>query len=136
VDRPNHDGVDIGAARYTPIRAASAGTVVVSTCNTVFPPGCDQDGSRDVKGCGWYVEIAHPGGVTTRYCHQVHQPYVNVGDHVTAGQVIGQVGTSGNSSGPHLHFEVHTGVAEGKPGDSSSAVNPIDFMAGQGVHLG
>jgi murein DD-endopeptidase MepM/ murein hydrolase activator NlpD len=60
------------------------------------------------------------------------RPHVKVGDRVAAGQVIGVVGTTGNSSGPHLHFEVHL------DGDRTSrgAVNPEIFMASRGAALG
>src|SRR5207244_2341103 len=108
-DRPTHNGVDIIAPRGTLIRAASAGIVVTVRCN-VSQGTCDQDGSPAVKGCGWYVEIAHGANLATRYCHMVQRPSVVVGQRVGTGQPIGYVGTSGNSSGPHLHFEVHTGV--------------------------
>jgi murein DD-endopeptidase MepM/ murein hydrolase activator NlpD len=134
-DRPTHNGVDLSAKRFDTIRAAAAGTVIVSTCNTPDPPGCNQDGGPEIKGCGWYVEILHANNVTTRYCHHVHQPYVHVGDKVVAGQVIGQVGSSGNSSGPHLHFEVHLNVQPGKTGSQDDAVDPIAFMAANGAPL-
>ncbi|HLV57553.1 MAG TPA: peptidoglycan DD-metalloendopeptidase family protein [Natronosporangium sp.] len=126
--RPGHDGVDLGAARGTPVVAASAGTVTVVRCNVVPAGyGCDRDGSPAVRGCGWYVDLAHPGAVTTRYCHFGSRPPVRVGQPVLAGQVIGQVGSSGNSSGPHLHFEVHVG---GQP------VDPVEFMRRHGAPLG
>lgn len=131
-----HAGTDIGAARNAPIHAAAGGAVIVSMCGTPNPPGCDVDGSTDISGCGWYVEIAHEGGITTRYCHQVHEPYVHVGDQVTAGQTIGQVGSSGNSSGPHLHFEIHVGVTAGHTGSNSDAVDPVPFLADRGVKIG
>ena len=82
------------------------------------------------RGCGWYVDIDHVGGIVTRYCHQLVQPYVHVGQHVAAGQVIGVVGSSGHSSGPHLHFEVHLG--DHTP---ATAVDPIAFMAAAGAPL-
>jgi murein DD-endopeptidase MepM/ murein hydrolase activator NlpD len=124
-ERPTHQGVDLGAGRGTPIRAAAAGTVTVLRCNVVpASHGCDVDGSQQIRGCGWYVDIEHAGGVVTRYCHMLVHPYVQLAQSVAVGQVIGVVGTSGNSSGPHLHFEVHLG------GDHSaqSASDPIRFM--------
>ncbi|MEV0567111.1 peptidoglycan DD-metalloendopeptidase family protein [Dactylosporangium sp. NPDC050588] len=128
VSRPTHDGIDIMAARETPIRAAAAGTVITVVCNT-SGPSCDVDGSPSIKGCGWYVEIHHAGDIVTRYCHMVRQPDVTVGQQVTAGQTIGHVGTSGNSSGPHLHFEVHYG----RPATRLNAIDPVPFMKTAGA---
>jgi murein DD-endopeptidase MepM/ murein hydrolase activator NlpD len=130
--RPVHDGVDLGAARGTPIRAASAGVVSTVRCN-VNPPahGCDVDGSPQVRGCGWYVDIEHADAVVTRYCHMQMRPRVQVGESVAAGQILGVVGSSGNSSGPHLHFEVHLGDHT-----SRSAVDPVPFMAARCAPLG
>src|SRR5690349_19031396 len=59
--KPNvHFGIDLGAKRYVPIRAASSGVVVTRKCNAHVGPksySCDVDGSPNVKGCGWYVDI-------------------------------------------------------------------------------
>ncbi len=132
VTRPSHDGVDLGAARNTPIRATAAGRVIRVVCN-VSRGSCDVDGNRTLSGCGWYAEIQHAGNVVTRYCHMVRRPAVNVGQSVGKGQVIGYVGTSGSSSGPHLHFEVHTNAP---PATRSNAVNPIWFFRARGVTLG
>jgi murein DD-endopeptidase MepM/ murein hydrolase activator NlpD len=125
-DRPTHAGVDIGAARGTAIRAAAAGVVVTVRCN-VSVGTCDTDGGIAVKGCGWYVDIDHGWGVTTRYCHQLREPLVHVGQRVAVGEPIGVVGASGNASGPHLHFEVRI---NGKDTD------PVRFLAARGVPLG
>jgi biotin carboxyl carrier protein len=111
-DRPEHDGIDVSVPKGTVIRAASAGVVVTVLCNvdgrSYTPTGaslpCDSDGHSGLGGCGWYVQIRHPGDIVSRYCHMVSQPAVKVGQTVTAGQPIGLVGSSGNSSGPHLHF--------------------------------
>ena len=132
VERPGHDGVDLGAARFTPIRAAASGRVIRVVCN-VSTNNCDVDGNRTLTGCGWYAEIQHAGNVVTRYCHMVRRPAVQVGQAVVKGQVIGHVGTSGSSSGPHLHFEVHTGAP---PATHANAVNPIWFMRARGVTIG
>jgi murein DD-endopeptidase MepM/ murein hydrolase activator NlpD len=93
---------------------------------------CDRDGSPNIRGCGWFVDILHANAVMTRYCHMVSQPDVSVGQRVAAGQQIGHSGTSGHSSGPHVHFEVHLN------GDRSSAgaVDPMTFMRGVGAPLG
>jgi murein DD-endopeptidase MepM/ murein hydrolase activator NlpD len=131
--RPGHDGVDLGASRGTPIRAASAGTVMVVRCNvTPASWGCDRDGSPSTPGCGWYVDIRHAGNIITRYCHMLTRPSVAEGQHVLTGQVIGTVGSSGHSSGPHLHFEVHV------DGDrtSAGAVDPARWMLDHGAPIG
>jgi murein DD-endopeptidase MepM/ murein hydrolase activator NlpD len=131
--RPGHDGVDLAAGRGTPIRAAAAGTVAVVTCDTDPDPPhrCDRDGSPTTPGCGWYVDLRHPDHVMTRYCHLLHRPALTAGQQVVAGQAIGVAGTSGHSSGPHLHFEVHIGGS-----DAASAVDPVAFMAAAGAPLG
>ena len=134
-ERPDHYGVDLGAPRNTVIHAASAGTVSVVMCNASLngqPYSCDQDGSPAVRGCGWYVEIKHAAGIITRYCHMVVKPSVVVGQKVSAGDPIGISGTSGNSSGPHLHFEVHIN----NDNNDSGAIDPVQFMAQQGAPLG
>jgi len=131
VERPAHDGVDLAAARNTPIHATAAGTVIRVVCN-VSTNNCDVDGNRTLGGCGWYAEIQHAQAVVTRYCHLVRRPSVTVGQVVAKGQVIGYVGTSGSSSGPHLHFEIHSGV----PATKANALNPIPFMRTHGLYFG
>jgi murein DD-endopeptidase MepM/ murein hydrolase activator NlpD len=133
-DRPTHNGVDIAVPKGTPIHAAAAGTVTTVRCQAIAPDGsdwgCDRDGSPDITGCGWYVDIEHTGGIVTRYCHQLVHPAVTDGQHVGAGDVVGISGSSGNSSGPHLHFEVHLGGH-----DSATAIDPVPFMASVGTPL-
>jgi murein DD-endopeptidase MepM/ murein hydrolase activator NlpD len=128
--RPSHHGVDIGASRGTPIRAASSGLVIRAVCN-VSIGNCDVDGSPAVQGCGWYVDLLHANDVITRYCHMLSRPAVAVGQMVQVGQQIGVVGSSGNSSGPHLHFEVHLN----RDGGSRGAVDPLPFMTAKGAAL-
>jgi murein DD-endopeptidase MepM/ murein hydrolase activator NlpD len=85
-----HNGVDMNAAMGQPIAAAGAGTVILS----------------GVKGgYGNTVMIDHGGGMVTLYAHQ-SKLGVSVGEKVSRGQVIGWVGSTGQSTGPHLHFEV------------------------------
>ena len=86
-----HAGLDIGAAHGTNIYAAAAGTVLVSGWNT--------------GGYGNYVVIDHGGGLTTLYAH-CSSLLVSAGQKVSRGQVIAKVGSTGMSTGPHLHFEV------------------------------
>lgn len=73
------------------------------------------------------MDIAHPGEVVTRYCHMDTVPWVRVGDPVVVGQPIGLVGSTGHSSGPHLHYEVHTA---GLP------VDPEPWMRDHGAPIG
>jgi murein DD-endopeptidase MepM/ murein hydrolase activator NlpD len=129
--RPGHDGIDLSAARNTPIRAVAAGTVTRVTCNTPTN-NCDVDGGIGVGGCGWYVEVQHPGNIVTRYCHMVRRPSVVLGQVVPRGAVLGYVGMSGNASGPHLHFEVH---AYAPPATHDNAINPLTFLRSKGLTI-
>lgn len=127
VDRPGHDGIDIAAPKGTTIHAAAAGVVTRIRCNASLNGvaySCDRDGSPALKGCGWYLEVRHPGPITTRYCHLLNRPPVALGQQVTAGQPIGVVGTSGHSTGPHLHWEVH----HGHPATEANAVDPLAYL--------
>lgn len=133
-DRPGHNGVDIAVPRNTPVRAATAGVVIVATCNAhtggrVY--SCDRDGGADVRGCGWYVDILHAGNVSTRYCHLEQSPFVAVGQRVAAGEILGLAGSSGHSSGPHLHFEVHVNG----DGSRTGAIDPVSFLHQIGAPL-
>ncbi len=132
--RPGHDGIDLIAPRGAAVRAAAAGTVVTVVCNSSSGT-CDRDGSPAVSGCGWLLEVLHAdrraGPVVTRYCHLLRRPPVQVGQRVAAGQVIGAEGSSGNSSGPHLHFEVH----RGEQAYESNAVDPVSYLSARGVHV-
>ena len=132
-----HAGVDLSVPRYTVIRAASAGQVVWADCDP-STGNCDIDGSPSTQGCGWYVDLVHAGGYGTRYCHMIRRPDVSKGDTVHAGQRIGLVGTSGHSSGPHLHFQTHQGVCAGSRCDLSNAnsTDPVPFMRHRGAALG
>ncbi len=133
-ERPAHHGVDIGVAQGTPVRAAAAGVVLVAVCNASLNGqayGCDRDGSPQVQGCGWYVDIMHAARVISRYCHMMSRPNVTAGQYVGAGAVLGFAGSSGNSSGPHLHFEVHLNGDGGPFG----AIDPVIFMNQVGVPL-
>lgn len=87
----NHKGTDIGRVGYTsPVYASKAGTVIVSQYSSSY---------------GNYVVISHGSGNTTLYAHMSSRS-VSVGEYVDQGDVIGITGSTGNSTGPHLHFEV------------------------------
>ena len=109
------------SAAYTPIHAAASGVVSVVKCDEDHSGrlDCNVDGYPGKGGCGWMVEILHAGDVITRYCHMVSAAVRQIGQIVTAGEVIGRVGTSGNSSGPHLHFEVHLNNDRQRPARST-----------------
>lgn len=100
----HHAGVDIAAPRGTPIPAAAAGTVVFA-------------GRRG--GYGNLVEIEHADGRRTRYAH-TDRILVTVGDEVQDGQPIATVGSTGRSTGPHLHFEIK---------ENGAAVDPLQVVA-------
>lgn len=92
-----HSGIDLAAARDTPVRATLPGVVTVIVSAT---------------GYGLHVVIDHGGGLSSLYGH-LDTVLVYSGDVVVAGQIIGTVGSSGNATGPHLHFEIRRdGIAE------------------------
>jgi murein DD-endopeptidase MepM/ murein hydrolase activator NlpD len=129
-ERPGHDGVDLAADRHQPIFAAAAGQVITAGCDgDPTSERCRRDGSPSTPGCGWYVKLLHAGDLVTLYCHMVDRPRVVAGQSVSAGATLGQVGTSGHSSGVHLHFEVHDP-------SSGGPVDPIAFMRDRGAPLG
>ncbi len=99
-----HSGIDLGAPSGTPIVAAKSGTVVRSYMSSSY---------------GNYTVIDHGGGVMTAYAHQSKR-LVSVGDTVSAGETIGLVGSTGNSTGNHLHFEIYV---------NGSTVNPMKYFS-------
>jgi murein DD-endopeptidase MepM/ murein hydrolase activator NlpD len=98
--RREHDGLDVGAPEGTAIRATADGVV-----RSAGPRG----------GYGNAVEVDHGNGLTTLYGH-ASELLVSSGDTVRAGQEIARVGSSGRSTGPHLHFEVRVGGRAVDPG--------------------
>ncbi|SDT75378.1 M23 family metallopeptidase [Actinoplanes derwentensis] len=133
-ERPTHQGVDLIVEKYRPIIAVASGVVSLVKCDEDFRgrKTCNVDGYPGKGGCGWMVEIIHAGDVMTRYCHMVQRPFVRENQQVAAGDVLGRIGSSGNSSGPHLHFEVHLNNNR----SSSGAIDPVRFMQQQGAPLG
>ena len=97
-----HSGVDLAAPSGTPVHAAAGGVARVV----------------DGPGYGLHVVVTHERGVKTLYCH-LSSALVQTGDRVGGGEVIGLVGSSGMSTGPHLHFEVRL---EGSP------IDPLDWL--------
>lgn len=92
-----HQGTDFAGVTGEAVKAADSGTVIFS--------GSD-------AGFGNLIIIDHKNGFKTYYAH-LNARYVNLNDAVDAGQVIGELGNTGNSTGPHLHFEIHKdGIAE------------------------
>ena len=109
-----HNGIDIAAPVGTPIRAAASGRVAKSAFSggygkhimiTHFPDGA--------SGQKWVTVYAHLSDIN-----------VKVGDQVTTGQLIGKMGSTGNSTGSHLHFEIHKGEYRYSPSAPLNTVNP------------
>jgi murein DD-endopeptidase MepM/ murein hydrolase activator NlpD len=117
-----HAGVDIAGPRDTPVYAAADGTVVTAACTSAY---CDRDGSLSLAGYGNLVELDHGDGVTTRYAH-LSAYTATAGQRVSAGALLGFQGSTGNSTGVHLHFEVRL---------DGASVDPVPWLADHGVDL-
>jgi murein DD-endopeptidase MepM/ murein hydrolase activator NlpD len=102
-----HNGLDIAIKAGTPIHAADAGKVIWSGWRT--------------DGLGYCVMIDHGNNLTTIYGHMIRQPPVYVGQWVARGQVIGNIGSTGRSTGPHVHFMV-------KVGSGRNYRNPLSYL--------
>lgn len=98
-----HGAIDLAAPGGSPIVAANPGTVIIATYNSSY---------------GYYVVVDHGGGVTTLYAHS-SRLRVSVGQSVSRGQRIADVGTTGSSTGNHLHFEVRI---------NGNRVNPLPYI--------
>ena len=98
-----HTGIDFRAPRGMPARSVAAGTVIAAEWN---------------GGYGNMVDVDHGNGVVTRYGH-LSAITVRVGDHVEAGGKIGRVGSTGRSTGPHLHYEIRL---------DGDAIDPMRFI--------
>lgn len=103
-DLTPHKGHDYAAPKGTPIYAAAAGTVLIA---------------RYSNSAGYWVVIDHGNGLTTKYMHMFEMPYVREGQKVVKGQHIGGVGTTGYSTGNHLHFQVE---------EYGTPVNPSKYL--------
>lgn len=103
---PGHTGMDFAKPQGTPIQAAAAGVVSKQFYHHNY---------------GNMVDINHGGGFSTRYAHMLANVAVRLGQAVKAGQVVGYEGSTGNSTGPHLHFET---LQNGSP------MNPAPYLSG------
>ena len=103
IRKSTHTGLDIAATKGTPIKVVAAGTVIAAS----------YDGSY-----GNLVKVDHGNGVETWYAH-TSKMYVKVGEQVEAGDVIATVGSTGNSTGPHLHLEIRV---------NGEHVNPQNYL--------
>ena len=95
-----HPGVDLAGVKGVTQVAAAADGVVVEVVS-----GCKEGVKRCGGGYGNHIEIIHSNGTTTRYAH-LSKTSVKTGEMISQGQTIGILGNSGNSTGPHLHFEI------------------------------
>ena len=114
-----HNGVDIGAAEGTPIAAGLTGTVITSTYNDSY---------------GNYVAIKDDKGYEIRYAH-LSSRSVSAGQHIEKGEEVGKVGSTGNSTGPHLHLELfHNGerlnpIFYFETGDAIPGVGDVEYSS-------
>lgn len=93
-----HNGTDFGAPLYTPVYAVKSGVVVASGTKT-----CSYDNASQA-GCN--VQILTPDGLLIKYYHFARASHLEVGDIVKMGDLVGVVGSTGYSTGPHLHLEI------------------------------
>ncbi|RLV01375.1 peptidase M23 [Streptomyces griseocarneus] len=108
-----HTGQDFAVPVGTPVRAVGDGTVVSAGCGGAY---------------GISMVIQHEGGWYSQYAHLSAQ-LASPGQHVRGGRMVGLSGTTGNSTGPHLHFEIRTTPEYG------SAVDPVEWLNARGVRL-
>ncbi|MBC3993176.1 transglycosylase family protein [Streptomyces sp. AC563] len=111
--RGYHTGVDFPVSIGTSVRAVGPGTVVSSGWGDAY---------------GYQVVIRHADGRYSQYAH-LSQIVVREGQPVSGGQRIGRSGSTGNSTGPHLHFEIRTGPGYG------SDINPVAYLRAHGVNI-
>ncbi|GGU48101.1 M23 family metallopeptidase [Streptomyces lavendofoliae] len=108
-----HDGIDIANNRGTPIHSTGPGTVIVS---------------GTASGYGQWIRIRHDDGTVTEYGH-MYERLVSANQRVTSGQLIARMGSEGQSTGPHLHFEAHSSTS------STRGMDPVPYLAERGVRL-
>lgn len=113
-----HSGQDFAVPTGTAVESVNSGTVVKAGGN----------GAGDGPAYGNAVVVKHDNGQFSQYAH-LSSVDVKVGDKVKAGEEIAKSGNTGNSSGPHLHFEVRTSA------DYGTAIEPVDALKDHGVKL-
>jgi murein DD-endopeptidase MepM/ murein hydrolase activator NlpD len=106
-----HKGIDIANRIGTPIYAVTDGTVVES---------------GPASGFGMWIRIKHAGGFTSVYGH-INRSFVQAGQQVKAGQKIAEMGNRGQSTGPHLHFEIWNSAGR--------KINPLPWLAARGIRI-
>jgi len=109
-----HNGIDFRATRGTPVKAAGSG-IVEDTGNTSLVPGC--------YSYGKWILLRHNSGLTTLYAH-LDLIKVNKGESVSLGDIIGYSGSTGYSTGPHLHFGVY----------ATQGIRVVTFTRGQSIN--
>ena len=107
----NHHSIDLAAAAGTPIKAFQSGKVTANGW---------------VDGYGWTIEVTHPNGLISQYHHMQNSSSVAVGTEVKQGQTIGNVGSTGNSTGPHLDLSI---IKDGKYIDPASVIPALKDSA-------
>ena len=115
-----HRGVDIADRSLPNVVAPASGTVIFAGC----APGCycpSLGSTWGGSGYAWSIQIDHGNGYTTWYAH-LSNVYVKSGQSVSKGAVIGKLGSTGRSTGPHLHWELRRGTSYG------TDVNPLTYM--------
>jgi murein DD-endopeptidase MepM/ murein hydrolase activator NlpD len=106
-----HYGIDLANKIGTPIYAVTDGTVI---------------SSGPASGFGLWVRILHPGGWISVYGH-INRSLVHIGEKVNAGEQIAEMGNRGQSTGPHLHFEIWD--------PSGKKLNPLPWLAARGIRV-
>jgi murein DD-endopeptidase MepM/ murein hydrolase activator NlpD len=112
-----HTGIDMSSPEGSPVLAADDGVVILAGGSYV---------GGALVGYGNYVVIAHTGGLTTLYGHLLRIA-VKAGDTITQGQIVGSEGSTGNSTGAHLHFELRQGTTPMDPAPFLPPGAPSDF---------